>query len=66
MSSYAFAWRDRVADPFWLVWCACGHAEQLHDIGGCTAGPHNRRCICDRLTEKRREWVGPRDQEPAR
>ena len=63
MSSFAFAWRDRVADPDWLVWCLCGHAEQIHD-GACTAGPYGRKCPCGAFAEKRREWVGPASERP--
>ena len=59
-SRYSFAWRDRVADPDFLVWCYCGHAEQIHgeNHGACTAGPVGRRCMCDAFSEKRRERVG--------
>lgn len=59
MTGYGFAWRERVADPDWLVYCAaCAHAEQVHDIGGCTAGPHDHRCICDEFAPGKRQWVG--------
>jgi hypothetical protein len=60
MSAYAFAWRDRVADPDWLVWCRCRHAEQIHgeNHGACTAGAVGVRCMCDAFVEERREWVG--------
>lgn len=66
MSLYTFAWRARVADPDWLVWCRCNHAEQIHGEGGgaCTAGPHGSPCPCGVFTEKRREWVGPASEKP--
>lgn len=68
MTAYSFAWRARVADPDWLVWCLCGHAEQIHseNHGACTAGPLGRPCPCGTFNEKKREWVGPESERPCR
>ena len=60
MSVYRSAWRERVADPNYLVMCVCSHAEQNHDRHGCRV----TKCICDALTEARREWVGPANEKP--
>lgn len=51
-------WQARVKDPNWFVRCRCGHAEQMHTVHGCTAGPLGRQCACGKLVEAKREWVG--------